>query len=646
MKINTTSIKKLFSVSLFTVTFLLAVFTGCSSNNVDVPQEVVNPSAVTNFKAYADNGFVTLKWTNPQASTFESIKLYKGDTNPPETFITEITDGSTSYKVTGLTNDKKYYFKAVAYFTGEENAYESSIISATPAEQFIKTSVNFAKELVIGWNLGNTLDAYNDSSNNSGLSAETSWGMPYTTKDMIDAVAAAGFKTIRIPVSWHNHLTDTTNYTIDSDWMARVKEIVDWAIEDGMYVILNVHHDNQTASNIATGAGKFGFAISTTSTTVQNKSKTYLGKVWTQIANTFKDYDEKLIFEVLNEPRDVGSAFEWYMADSTKAKSYCDVITDYENTCISAIRSTGGNNEYRYIMVPSYAASGTMQVTLSNYTLPTDTAADKLLLSTHAYSPNYFAMADSDATFGSDDEASLTSIFNFLKTNYTDKGIGVVMGEASASNKNNTAERIKWVNDYFTKAKNAGIPVVLWDNMIADPDGNENVEGGYNGEHHGWLNRKSGTWYFPSIIKAMMDTVGVTGYSIPEYVAPTASSIGWNESNAVTVSNEQKTIDWNSEYKPSASSFANAKEGSILKVSFTASGATLRLTSADWKTDYNTGDMLNGQASGTNINVTASEFYYILTASDATAWKSKGLTISGANGTITSIKFLANPSVN
>ena len=143
-----------------------------------------------------------------------------------------------------------------------------------------------------------------------------------------------------------------------------------------------------------------------------------------------------------------------------------------------------------------------------------------------------------------------------------------------------------------------------------------------------------------------MDTVGVTGYSIPEYVAPTASSIGWNESNAVTVSNEQKIIDWNSEYKPSASYFANAKEGSILKVSFTASGASLRLTSADWKTDYNTGDMLNGQASGTNINVTASEFYYILTASDATAWKSKGLTISGANGTITSIKFLANPSVN
>jgi hypothetical protein len=360
----------------------------------------------------------------------------------------------------------------------------------------------------------------------------------------------------------------------------------------------------------------------------------------------FASYGERLVFEVLNEPRDVdGKVFgnEW----NYSGKDALDIITAYEQVGINAIRAVKGNKN-RFIMVPGYAASGTNATMLDNYTLPTDSSAsDKLILSIHAYSPYNFAMANSDSTFGSDDQGSLDSIFAYLKTNYTDKGIGVVMGEASASNKDNTTERVKWANYYFAKAKDAGIPVVLWDNDVADPDGHEGAnKNEFNGEHHGWLNRKSGTWYFPSIIKAMMDTVGVTGYSIPEYVAPTASSIGWNESNAVTVSNEQKTIDWNGEYKPSASYFANAKEGSILKVSFTASGATLRLTSADWKTDYNTGDMLNGQASGTNINVTASEFYYILTASDATAWKSKGLTISGANGTITSIKFLANPSVN
>lgn len=504
------------------------------------------------------------------------------------------------------------------------------------------SSVEMAKNMIIGWNLGNTLDAHYTGA--SGIGTETSWGMPKTTEAMITAVKSAGFKTIRIPVSWHNHITDTSNYKIDSAWMARVKEVVDWAYNKDMYVIINIHHDNFAESNMS---GNCGFALSKDAG-IQAQSEAYIRNIWTQIAIEFASYDERLVFEVLNEPRDVdGKVFgdEW----NYSGRDALNIITAYEQVGIDAIRAVKGNKN-RFIMVPGYAASGTNATMLGNYTLPTDTSAsDKLLLSTHAYSPYNFAMANSDSTFGSDDQGSLDSIFAYLKTKYTNKGIGVVMGEASASNKDNTAERIKWANYYFAKAKDAGISVVLWDNDVSDSDGNEDTTKyptGYNGEHHGWLNRKSGTWYFPSIIKAMMDTVGVTGYSIPEYVAPTASSIGWNESNAVTVSNEQKAINWNSEYKPAASFFTNAKEGSILKVSFIASGATLRLTSPDWKTDYNTGDMLNGNASGTNITVTASEFYYILTASDAADWKAKGLTISGANGIITSIKFIANPSVN
>ena len=97
-----------------------------------------------------------------------------------------------------------------------------------------------------GWNLGNTLDAKSDGDKaNKGLSTETSWGMPKTTKAMIDAVAAKGFKTIRVPVSWHNHIVDA-NYTIDTKWLERVKEIVDWSLESGMNVIINIHHDNMT----------------------------------------------------------------------------------------------------------------------------------------------------------------------------------------------------------------------------------------------------------------------------------------------------------------------------------------------------------------------------------------------------------------
>lgn len=484
------------------------------------------------------------------------------------------------------------------------------------------SSVDFAKKLVIGWNLGNTLDA----------PTETGWGMPKTTKAMIDAVKAAGFKTIRIPVSWNKHVSSDGEYKIDSSWMARVKEIVDWAIADDLYVILNVHHDNYSTSDLSSNVG---FALSTSDSSIQTKSKAYLKAVWSQIASTFNnDYDEKLIFEVLNEPRAVGENYEWYMPDSATAKKYCDVITDYENTCITAIRATGGNNANRFIMVPGYAASGSDQTMLKAYTRPEDSAEDKLILSTHAYSPYNFAMANSDKDFGSDDEASLTSIFNYLKTNYTDKGIGVVMGEASASNKDNTEERIKWVKDYFAKAKAAGIPVVLWDNMVYTEDGSS---GTYDGEHHGWLNRNTCSWYFPTIIKAMMDTVGVTGYDIPEYKeGDEVKALGWDESAATTISTEQKELNWKSEYQPAASYFSGAKEGSILKVSFTASGATLRLINSDWSVTYNSGTTLTD----------GSDIYYVLTASDASDWKASGLTISGANGTVTSVKFLASPSTN
>ena len=500
------------------------------------------------------------------------------------------------------------------------------------------SSIDFAKKLIIGWNLGNTLDA----------PTETGWGMPTTTKAMIDAVKAAGFKTIRIPVSWSTHVSTDGKYTINSTWLARVKTIVDWAIADDMYVILNVHHDNYSTSDLSSYAG---FAISTDST-IQTKSKAYLKAVWTQIATEFNDdYDEKLIFEVLNEPRAVGTSNEWYISDASTAKQYCDIITDYENTCISAIRATGGNNTSRYLMVPSYAASGTMTITLTNYTLPTDTAEDKLILSTHAYSPYNFAMANSDSTFDSDDEASLTSIFNVLKTNFIDKGIGIVMGEASASNKDNTSERIKWAEDYFAKAKNIGIPVVLWDNMVYTADGNEDTSEystGYSGEHHGWLNRNACKWYFPTIIKAMMDTVGVTGYSIPEYVVPTVSNIGWDESSATTIISSNSTpLDWNTEFKLEKSNFPSAQEGSIIKITFASSGASIKIINSGWTT-YSSGTIVNGSADSDGvITASSTDLYYVLTASDATAWKSNDIYIAGPTTvTVSSVKFLASPSSN
>ncbi len=373
------------------------------------------------------------------------------------------------------------------------------------------SSVVMAKNMTIGWNLGNSMDATkDDGGTNQGTGTETAWSMPVTTQAMIDAVRAAGFKTVRIPVSWHNHVSTDGKYTVNSAWMARVRQVVDYAYKKGMFVILNVHHDNISISDL--NSGKTGYALSSDSA-VKTKSKAFLSAVWKQIAEEFKDYDEKLVFEVLNEPRDKDSQFggnEWWTTD----KNILNVVTEYEKTCIDTIRSVSGSCQYtRYLMVPCYAATSDLQI-IPNYTMPKDanSANDRLIFSVHAYSPYKFAMYDNnnpDTTFDDDDKKELDQKFSYYKTNFIDKGIGVVIGEASASNKGNLSEREKWFSYYFFEAYKKGMPVVLWDNGASDA----NATGS---EQHGYLNRTAGKWYFPTLIKTAMDAVGVTGYSVPE----------------------------------------------------------------------------------------------------------------------------------
>lgn len=358
------------------------------------------------------------------------------------------------------------------------------------------SSVDFAKSMIIGWNLGNAFDASGngDWAYNEGLKMEYNW-LPHkqaTSKKLIKTVAATGFNTIRIPVSWHNHMNKTT-YKIDSAWMNRVKEVVDWALAEDMFVIINIHHDNLTEDEMKNNPG---FCVSKTAA-LQTTSKAYIETVWEQIAETFKDYDNHLVFELLNEPRCVGTEWDF---DESIGRQYNSIITDYEQVALNTIRSSGGNNATRFVMTPAYAAAPT---TPTAYTLPTDTAKDKLLLSTHAYTPYDFALDGDKSNYDANKsyiEGSITSLFNNLSTNYVKKGIGVVMGEASASDKKNTESRIKWANYYFTKAKAAGIPVVLWDNEQSTTDTAEEV----GGENHGYFNRVTCTQYYPEIVNAMM----------------------------------------------------------------------------------------------------------------------------------------------
>lgn len=512
--------------------------------------------------------------------------------------------------------------------------------SSSGTTETSSSSVEFVKKMGLGWNLGNTLDATVETGKtNQDNKTETSWRMPATTQEMIKSVHAAGFKTIRIPVSWHNHIESVSGstYKIDSKWMARVKKIVDWAIAEKMYVIINIHHDNMKESSIEDDK-TYGYALSKTPS-IQKKSKEWLTSIWTQIATEFSSYGESLIFEVLNEPRDIGGEVggnEWW----TKDDSLISVITDYEKTCINAIRSVKGN-ENRYIMVPGYAASGSDSSLLKLYKMPEDSAKNKLILSAHAYSPYYFAMSDTkDTTFDSSDAEELTNLFDYLKENYIDKGIGVVMGEASASDKNNLSEREKWAEDYFTKATKIGIPVVLWDNMETVANGGDIN----SGECHGYFNRNSLKWYFPSLIKTMGTCV--YGSDFEKTAKIEADELEEGE----LISSSLDGISW--EIFTTINAISNAKKDST--ITFTTTECSKEVTDGKniiqiFNKDSNNKWLdfgITGSISGGNVNdkgfVASSSngsVVWTLSESDAEKIKNNGFIIQVYGIKVTSIKF-------
>ena len=358
------------------------------------------------------------------------------------------------------------------------------------------TSVEFAHKLATGWNLGNTFDAGNKTGT-MGLEAETSWGMPKTTKPMVQAIKSAGFSTLRIPISWHTHVNSKSSYKIDEKWMNRVQEVVDWALDEGLYVIINIHHDNLTETEMRGGTAGFCLSVDPT---LQSKSISYLTSVWAQVSERFKNYDSRLVFEVMNEPRRIGEANEWNLNGEQESKLWNGIITNYEQQCLNTIRASGGENANRFIMCPEYAASPHF---LKYYSLPKDSASDKLIISTHAYDPYEFCMhLGSNNKFTSSVEGSITYLFKMLADDWTSKGIGVVMGETSASDKKNLQDRVKWTKCYYSKADAAKVAVILWDNNVTVAKGGDIN----SGECHGYFDRAKLSWYFPEINAAIKES--------------------------------------------------------------------------------------------------------------------------------------------
>ena len=351
-----------------------------------------------------------------------------------------------------------------------------------------KTSKDIINEMGFGWNLGNTLDAHKKVLN-QGLNSEIYWNNPFTTEEIIQGLSQKGIRTIRIPVTWHNHLIDL-NYTIDPEWMKRVKTIVDWSIKHNLYVILNSHHDyaNYTEGEISYGQGFYTLYKD------KKESEKFIYNIWKQITEAFNNgYDHHLIFEALNEPHLEGTDYSWKYIKGVKfCEEAVSSLNEYMNLIVKTIRESGGNNEKRFIMICPLMASVSAAIN-SDFIFPNDKKYNpnnnKLILSVHSYSPSDFAGSNIEIiNYKEEYNISQYDMFISLYEKYILGGYSVIFGEFGAINKNNTEERKKWGKYYIETAKKHHMSCVIWDNgKMENIKDTESVFGIYDRRNISWI---------------------------------------------------------------------------------------------------------------------------------------------------------------
>lgn len=305
--------------------------------------------------------------------------------------------------------------------------------------QNIETATDAVKNMGLGWNLGNTLDANSasvaDPSNDAywggqGLESETCWGQATTAKALFAMMKEAGFGAIRVPVTWYNHMDKDGN--VNAQWMARVHEVVDMVIDNGLYCIVNVHHDTGADSNSRKSWIKADM-------TVYNNQKARYEHLWQQIAEEFKDYDQHLLFEAYNEMLDIKNS--WCFAsfnatnqyDATIAKSAYDAINSYAQSFVNTVRATGSNNSQRNLIVNTYASAsgeGTwnshLTDPLTQLNLPQDNVENHIIFEVHSY-PTIAGYSLSAI------KSNVNKFISGLNTHLVSKGAPVIVGEWGTS---------------------------------------------------------------------------------------------------------------------------------------------------------------------------------------------------------------------
>jgi len=323
------------------------------------------------------------------------------------------------------------------------------------------TSADLVSEMGIGWNLGNSLDVKDAD--------KTLWGNPLPSQAIIDKVYSMGFRTLRVPVSWNWDMQSTAPYTVNEDFLTQVQETVNFGISKGMHVIIDVHHDEDWLRPTNAAAPTV---------------KPRLASLWTQIANRFNAYGDKLIFETLNETRLLNSPEEW----SGGTEEGRSVINEYHETALNAIRATGGNNARRHVMMSTYAAS-TLPVAMNALVVPDDS---NIIISLHTYFPWQFTGEEGGTTeWGTDQEkAQLENEFEYIKNKWVvQEGRPVILGEWGARDRSNLANREAYAQFYVEKSMERGLLPIVWD----------------DGGNFRLLDRQNLDWHFPSIADIIVE---------------------------------------------------------------------------------------------------------------------------------------------
>jgi len=454
---------------------------------------------------------------------------------------------------------------------------------SAPSHAQLPTAQTVAGGIRTGWNLGNTLEAQ---------CGETAWGNPATTQALINAVKAAGFNAIRIPAAWNCHITSGT--TIDPVWMARVKTVVDYAYNQNMYVILNIHWDGGWLQDHPT----FDFQ------TANNQKQAAL---WTQIANTFKTYNERMLFAGTNEV---------HANYSEPTSEHITVQQSYNQTFVNAVRATGGNNATRTLVVQTYNTNAWHG--LHYFTMPSDSASNRLIVEFHHYDPYDYTLNPSGpclawgAQFTQYSNCSWaqenyhTDLFGQIRTKWVAAGIPVIMGEYGVARRSNLddASRQYYLEFVNRTATTNGIKTFYWDNGATS--GASDV--------FALFNRSSGAIVDANGLNAIMRGVG--GSSSTFALAVTKSGTG-----SGTVTSSPSGIN--------CGSTCNASYNSGTSVTLTAAAAS-GSTFGSW------GGACSGTATACTVSMTAARNVTATFNSSSASFTLSVTKAGSGTGTVTS----------